>query len=50
VIINDYYVNSYWWLFRCKPLVVIDGYFIMVINRYCIISYFGYYMLYYNYW
>ncbi len=31
--INDYYINGYWWLFCCKPLVVIllvviDGYFI----------------------
>jgi len=23
-----YYINGYWWLFHCKPLVVIDGYFI----------------------
>jgi len=26
--IGDYYINGYWWLFHCKPLVVIDGYFI----------------------
>ncbi len=26
----------YQWIFHCKPLVVIDGYFI---NGYCIISY-----------
>jgi hypothetical protein len=31
--IGGYYINGYWWLFRCKPsvvilLVVIDGYFI----------------------
>ncbi len=36
MVINDYYINGYWWLFCCKPLVVIDGYFI---NGYCIISY-----------
>jgi hypothetical protein len=34
--ICGYYINGYWWLFRCKLLVVIDGYFI---NGYCIISY-----------
>jgi len=21
--ISDYYINGYWWLFHCKPLVVI---------------------------
>jgi len=39
--IGGYYINGYWCLFYCKPLVVIllvviDGYFI---NGYCIISY-----------
>jgi len=33
VVINDYYINGYWWVFHCNPLVVIllmviDGYFI----------------------
>jgi hypothetical protein len=23
VTIGGYFINSYWWLFRCKPLVVI---------------------------
>ncbi len=36
------FINGYWWLFHCKPLVVIllmviDGYFI---NDYCIIIFF----------
>jgi hypothetical protein len=31
--IGGYFINGYWWLFCCKPLVfilllVIDGYFI----------------------
>ncbi len=26
--IGGYFINVYWWLFHCKPLVVIDGYFI----------------------
>jgi hypothetical protein len=31
--IGAYFINGYWWLFHCKPLVVIlllaiDGYFI----------------------
>jgi hypothetical protein len=26
--IGAYFINGYWWLFRHKPLVVIDGYFI----------------------
>jgi hypothetical protein len=31
--IGGYFINGYWWLFRCKPLlvilfVVIDGYII----------------------
>ncbi len=34
--IGGYSINDFWWLFRCKPLVVIDGY---VINDYCIISF-----------
>ncbi len=25
---GGYLINGYWWLFYCKPLVVIDGYFI----------------------
>jgi hypothetical protein len=33
VVIGGYFINNYWWLFRCKPLVVIllvvvDGHFI----------------------
>jgi hypothetical protein len=36
-----YYINGYWWLLYCKPLVIIDGYFI---NGYCIINY--YWLLY----
>jgi hypothetical protein len=31
MVIGGYFINGYWWLFHCKPLVVIDGY--------CIISY-----------
>jgi hypothetical protein len=32
-IIGGYFINGYWWLFHCEPLVVIlfvgiDGYFI----------------------
>jgi hypothetical protein len=43
--ISDYYINCYWWLFRCKPLViillvVIDGYFINGLDGYCIINYY----------
>jgi hypothetical protein len=34
--IGGYFINDYWWLFRYKPVVVIDGYFS---NGYCIISY-----------
>jgi hypothetical protein len=31
IIIGDYFINGYWWLFHCKPLevmllVAIDGY------------------------
>jgi len=26
--IGGYFIDGYWWLFCCKPLVVIDGYFI----------------------
>jgi len=31
VVIDGYFINGYWWLFHCKPLVVIlligiDGY------------------------
>jgi hypothetical protein len=34
MLINDYYIAGFLWLFRCKPLVdillvVIDGYFII---------------------
>ncbi len=31
--IGAYPINGYWWLFRCKPLVVI---LLMVINGYCV--------------
>jgi hypothetical protein len=39
--IGGYFVNGYWWLFHCKPLVltllvVINGYFI---NGYYVINY-----------
>jgi hypothetical protein len=34
--IGGYFINVYQWLFYCKPLVVIDVYFI---NGYCIINY-----------
>jgi hypothetical protein len=47
--IGGYSINGYWWLFRCKPLVVIllvviDGYFV---HGYYIISFFtlGHYIL-----
>jgi hypothetical protein len=49
VAIGGYSINGYWWLFDCKPFVVIllvavDGYFtnkylLMVISGYYIISY-----------
>jgi hypothetical protein len=29
--IGGYFMNGYWWLFRCKTLVVIDGFLLMVI-------------------
>ncbi len=28
MVVGGYFINGYQWLFRCKPLVVIDGYFI----------------------
>jgi hypothetical protein len=46
--IGGYFINGYWWLFHCKPLVVIllvviDGYFI---NGYFING--CYWLLYYK--
>jgi hypothetical protein len=34
--IGGYSIGGYWWLFRCKPFVVI---LLMVINDYYIVSY-----------
>ncbi len=39
--IGGYFINGYWWLFHCKPLVVIFlmAILLMGINGYCIINY-----------
>jgi hypothetical protein len=41
MVIGGHFIDSYWWLFCYKPLVVIDGYILLkVINGYCVINYF----------
>jgi hypothetical protein len=38
MVIGGYFINGYWWLFRCKHWWLLMA-ILMVINGYCIISY-----------